>query len=234
MIDVPAPDHRRSPEIRPIENQHLDAVARIHRAAFPESAISRLGIEATRRYYDWQLNGPHECQAIGAFVENELAGFCFGGTFKGALSGYLRANRLFLARKVLMRPWLLSDPLFRGRFVQGIAALRRIVRVAPAAAANGPATSRQPRSFGILSIAVDPDKQGLGVGKVLMAAAEREAKLRGKEQINLSVSVRNAAAIRFYERGGWVRVLEDEKWQGRMIKTLAPAPATLHSNTVHE
>jgi len=38
-----------------------------------------LGTEAVRRYYEWQLVGPHEVTAISAYINTELVGFCFGG-----------------------------------------------------------------------------------------------------------------------------------------------------------
>lgn len=34
-------------------------VAGVHVAAFPSSALTRLGSEAVRRYYLWQIEGPH-------------------------------------------------------------------------------------------------------------------------------------------------------------------------------
>lgn len=215
---LPSLSTRVSATVRLLVQEDLGEVERIHEAAFPNSAITRLSGEAVHRYYDWQLNGPHDQHAIGAFVEGNLAGFCFGGTFRGALSGYLRENRFFLARRVLVRPWLLTDPLFRDRLTRGAQALKRF---GWRKSTSEPNQAEAPRSsFGILAIAVDPSCQGAGVGQALMREAETETRRRGLNQMNLSVSTANVQAIRFYERGGWQRTPEGETWEGKMIKSL--------------
>jgi len=79
--------------IRKIQENDLPHVAAVHLLAFPDSALSMLGTEAVRRYYEWQLVGPHEVTAISAYINTELVGFCFGGMFRGALSGFVRNNQ---------------------------------------------------------------------------------------------------------------------------------------------
>jgi hypothetical protein len=93
---------------RPLVEKDLPAISAIHLAAFPKSALSRLGKGAVRRYYYWLLTGPHpDSFTIGAWQGEQLAGFCFGGKFRGALSGFLRKNRAYLAWRVLTHPWLI-------------------------------------------------------------------------------------------------------------------------------
>lgn len=79
--------------IKKLEFGNLIDVAKVHKRAFPESALSKLGLEATRRYYEWQLLGPHDTYAIGVFENDLLLGFCFGGVFRGALNGFLNKNK---------------------------------------------------------------------------------------------------------------------------------------------
>lgn len=210
-------------EVTPLVINDLAAVAVLHLRAFPTSALTALGIEAVRRYYLWQLTGPHEVTALGVMVDDRLAGFCFGGVFRGALGGFLRANRAFLMGRVLTRPWLLGNPLFRERLSTGLTVLRRIGR-RPLASPRPPATP-DVRSFGILAIAVDPATQGGGVGRCLIEAAEQHARQRGFSQMHLSVHPSNIQAIGFYERTGWVRVVGTEAWRGSMRKQLAPPVA---------
>ena len=172
---------RRAPAtiVRDLTQADLDAIALVHGAAFPDSALAKLGHEAVRRYYEWQLVGPHEGVALGASIDGRLAGFCFGGVFRSSMGGFLRRNRGFLALRVLARPWLLAAPLFRDRLVAGVAALTR---------GRGAAEPRQAvRSFGILAIAVDPELQGRGVGRRLMHASERIACTRGFDVMHLTV-----------------------------------------------
>ena len=84
------------PGIRKLEAGDLNAVARVHCSAFPKSAITAFGHEAVRRYYSWQLLGPHDAVAVGAVSGQELVGFCFAGLFNGSTSGFLRKHRAFL------------------------------------------------------------------------------------------------------------------------------------------
>jgi ribosomal protein S18 acetylase RimI-like enzyme len=196
--------------IRPLLATDLPRVTQIHLLAFPESALTALGCEAIRRYYEWQLRGPHDAVALGCEREGALAGFCFGGVFRGALSGFLRHNRRFLTLLVLSRPWLLANPLFRERLGRA----GRLLRRAPAAPVE-PVSSTQ-RSFGILAIATDLHHTRQGVGRELMQAAEAVARERGFAQMNLTVHPDNTAAVRFYEGLGWQRIERDGTWSGAM------------------
>jgi ribosomal protein S18 acetylase RimI-like enzyme len=185
--------------IRPIEARDLTRVAEIHRRAFPESMISRLGAEAVCRYYEWQLTGPHDVVARGFLAQGSLVAYCFGGIFRGALSGYLRKNRWFLARRLLLRPDLLTSPEFRGPIVRGARILSHHSR-------SRDTVNTKVTSFGILAIATDPDWTGRGIGRRLMKEMEDEAVRRGFARMHLSVDPRNTTAIRFYANLGWQSV----------------------------
>ena len=100
---------------QPLILSDLPEVTDVHLAAFPDSALTHLGREAVRRYYEWQIVGPHDALNIGAFDDERLIGFCFGGVFRGALGGFLEKNRTFLILRVLTHPWLLFNSLFRER-----------------------------------------------------------------------------------------------------------------------
>lgn len=82
------------------------------------------------------------------------------------------------------------------------------------------------RSFGVLSIAVDPERRGLGIGRSIMNLGEKEARAKGFLQLNLTVHLNNSEAISFYEHCGWKKLLDNSgNWTGSMIKPLSP-----HSN----
>ena len=55
----------------------------------------------------------------------------------------------------------------------------------------------------LYSIAVDP--QFSGIGRLLLAAAEAEARRRGSDELRLEVREDNDRAIRLYEQSGYVR-----------------------------
>jgi len=206
--------------VRALAKEELAAVAAIHLAAFPDSALGSLGAEAVRRYYEWQLIGPHDASAYTAVCGSELAGFCFGGIFRGALSGFLQKNRDYLAWRVATHPWLIFNPLFRDKLVNGLNALRRFSKPSSPAAATAP--PKKKKAFGILAIAVNPHFQGQGIGKILMLESEKVARERGFEEMNLSVNTTNHQAIRFYEGLGWQKVSREGVWHGEMAKLLKP------------
>jgi ribosomal protein S18 acetylase RimI-like enzyme len=210
-----ASDH----EIRTLTERDLQEVAGIHVAAFPDSVLTKLGRESTRRYYEWQLIGPHDAVALGVFCDNNLAGFCFGGVFRGAMSGFLHRNKVFLLVRVITHPWLAMNPVFLDRLNLSMSILkpRRSAEIRKQAPSLKGETIRP---FGILSIAVHPRRQGLGVGKMLMVKCEAIAGLRGFHQMGLTVHPANHEAVRFYERLGWERVITVSTWTGSMRKHL--------------
>lgn len=210
------------PEIVPIASGDLDRVAEVHLAAFPSAALSLLGHEAVRRYYDWQLNGPHDVVARAARVDGRILGFCFGGVFRGAMAGFLRTNRAYLIWRMVSHPWLLGHPLVRKRLASRI----RLGLSRPRAAASpAPASGAGPRPFGILAIAVDPASQKLGLGSLLMKACEDVARQRGFDRMQLGVHPDNDQAIRFYRRLGWVHKEGGDSWVSLMSKDLGQAVA---------
>lgn len=207
-------------EIRPLTTADLPVLVTIHQTAFPDSAITRLGQEAIKRYYHWLLSGPHpEAFRIGLFDDNQLLGFCFGGRFNSATGGFLQRNRFFIVWRVITHPWLIFNPLFRERLQAGIKLLRFLsLRVSSSVILWSELA--QP-AFGILAIATHPDWQGKGVGKQLMSVAETEAHQRRCRQMRLTVHPGNEKAVRFYERLGWQKETKDGKWGGIMYKKLA-------------
>jgi ribosomal protein S18 acetylase RimI-like enzyme len=204
-------------QIRFLIIQDLPQVAEIHLATFPESFLSALGDEVVRRYYEWQLVGPHETTALGAFAQDTLQGFCFGGIFHGAMNGFLRTNRYYLIGKILTHPCVMMNSEFRQRMLRGwrLKVFRKVDL--------HPTVSPSPiaRHFGILSIGVDPKLKRQGIGKLLMEAAEEEARKRGHQEMRLTVDINNLVAISFYEKMGWGKYFsEDGSFHGAMRKLL--------------
>ncbi|MDX1437791.1 MAG: GNAT family N-acetyltransferase, partial [Anaerolineales bacterium] len=159
-----------------------------------------VGDEAVRRYYQWQLLGPHNVTALGADFNQTIVGFCFGGQFRGAMSGYVAKNRAYLLLSLLFRPWIFVKPSvlrrIKGLFSQYMQSLQ---------ARPGEAGSSQevPDYFGILAIAVLPEFQSRGVGKQLMWHAEMAARKQGDPRMRLVVNADNLQAFRFYQSIGW-------------------------------
>jgi ribosomal-protein-alanine N-acetyltransferase len=78
----------------------------------------------------------------------------------------------------------------------------------------------------LYSVAVSHNARGKGLGDILVDAAEKAARHRRKGRIFLEVRHNNAAAIRLYERRGYVKVgaipgfYEDGEDAWRYEKTL--------------
>lgn len=194
----------------------LDRVVTIHLEAFPDSAISAFGREAIRRYYTWLLEGPHDAALTGASIDGVLVGFCAAGVFRGAMNGFLRANRRYLAVRALTHPRLFLNPLIRDRIKLGLQISVRFSRYgrSPTKVAASP-------SFGILSIATSPSVRGAGAGRALALEAEARARAGGYSRMTLTVHPDNDRAIRFYEALGWTRRLDQNgAWSGSMLREL--------------
>ncbi len=199
-----------------VRPEDLKSVAEIHLRAFPESALTWLGLEAVRRYYEWQLAGPHDHEFLGIWRGRNLLGYAVAGVSRGAMSGFVRRNAGFLACRVLMRPWLICTSRFRGRLKLGLRSLSR-GRPSP----PPPRAPSADRSFGVLAVAIDPAAQGQGLGKLLMNHLESVAKAGGYDRMHLTVGVDNAGAIAFYERLGWTKAMNGGHWGGGMVKGMA-------------
>lgn len=194
-----------------LHQDDLEAMADLHVAAFPRSELSRLGHEAVRRQYRWQLDGPHDLTAVAARSDGVLVGFLLGGLFRGSTSGFITHERWFLAGRVLRHPAVLVRR--SGRRVVGIAArlLARRDHAVPEQADRVPAGS-----FGVLVVAVDPASHRRGVGASLLRVAEERARGAGFERLHLTLHPGNVAALSFYTDQGWHRLKiagdDDEQW----------------------
>lgn len=62
----------------------------------------------------------------------------------------------------------------------------------------------EPGEFYIDTLSVNPDYQGKGIGKALLNAAKSWATALGHKKIGLLVDIENPAAMRLYERVGFV------------------------------
>ena len=213
--------------IRKIEIRDLDKIADVHKASFDDRALSQLGKTAIKRYYDWLLMGfPDNYPICATSEDDQIAGFCFAGDYSGSFTGFLKRHRCFLISRVLLRPWLIFNPLIRKQSNLALRTLLRLLRTknkTRALSSHPKDQVKQARSFqsyGILAIAVNPNYQRQGVGQALMDAAETKAIADGYQHMHLSVHPDNFPAVRFYQKLGWQKKPPDENWSGKMTKNL--------------
>lgn len=204
-----------------IQERDLHQIARVHRASFPDSALSVLGPGAIRRYYGEQLNGDHVV-ALAIFLKDHIVGFGFGGVFHESLRGFLRKNAPYLVALLAVRPWLLRSPRLREQMLPAVSLLQRRRVAEPGGKKKNPPAS-QAAYFGILSIAVSPEIRRLGVGRMLMEEFARRAAMQGYEEMRLSVHTDNSSARKFYSSLGWEEV--DSPGSAVIMRCRIPNPA---------
>jgi len=209
--------------------EDLDEISRVHVSSFFDRALSQLGLGAVKRYYRWLLTSFPDSHPICAETpEGKVIGFCFPGVYSGSFSGFLKNNSWFLFSTILLRPWLLFNPIVRERISLSVRTLKKLFKKRQQSKSHqGSASvstllnqSPKPRLWGILSIAVDPAFQRQGVAEAMMRFIETLLKYEGINKLHLTVHTDNTHAVRFYEKLGWEKVPVGDTWQGSMIKWL--------------
>lgn len=113
---------------------------------------------------------------------------------------------------MLTHPWLIRNPIFRKRLVFTVRLLRGHFK--PKVSERESDNSGL-RAFGILSIAVHPNYQGIAAAKLLMNETERIARKLGFKSMQLSVRPENRKAVNFYEHLGWTKNKSNGYWLGK-------------------
>lgn len=177
---------------RILERAWAGKIAALHAEALADDVLPALGSRFLRTYYDLVLESPSQTVA-GVADGEELIGFC------QVSWSPMRTSHVVLRRpSALLDIGLLalSDPR---RFLRGAAASR----YRPARLEAGPE---------IAFIAVKPARQGEGVGRTLVAEANRLAARRG--HVTLVTKTSNEAAVELYRRQFSARVAESRRIGG--------------------
>lgn len=88
----------------------------------------------------------------------------------------------------------------------------------------------------IYSLVIDPARQGRGIGRALLEAAEQTAAAKGCVALHLEVRADNAVALALYEKAGYGcagRIdgyYQDQMAAQRLRKSIDPTPTLAHSN----
>jgi ribosomal protein S18 acetylase RimI-like enzyme len=190
-----------------IKMSSLDAlvkISRCHRAVFPSSLSSALGIEYVKAMLSWYLTDEN---AFLFYVEENghCLGYC-GGMLKkiqGVGSASSMAQHSFNAAVLafIQRPWLLFHPDVRAKrkfIVKNL--INRLVK----------GSDKQKKSkipfepyAGLVVIGVDPGHQRQGYGSLLLKEFEKITRQKSLKRMTLSVRSDNHQAIKSYIRNGW-------------------------------
>ena len=198
--------------VTPLQEDDLDAVARLHVAGFGDAFLATLGVPFLRHYYRTFLDYPEGCALV---ARRGMGGAAVG--FVCGTEDVTRHYRLFLLRHLLLAlPVLVTRAVREPRIVLGV--LRRLP---PLGAIVGRHAHSRPGtpvmslpSAHLMSMAVAPAHRGRGVGEVLVEAFVDEMARRGVPRLMLGVRDGNVPARRLYERTGWRPVLMERAHDG--------------------
>ncbi len=168
----------------------IDAVARIHLAAFDGFFLSQLGYKFLCVMYRAFLKSPSSLFLVFETASGQLAGFAVG-----ALQG--QKDRWLAVRFLPQFLWAVVPAVLRHPIPVVTRLWARVFDV-------GESLQVPPGAAVLRSIGVQPSLMGAGAAAALLQAFEALARSKGAGQVFLTTdAVDNERAQRFYERGGY-------------------------------
>lgn len=207
-------------EIKSASEADLQKIAYCHKAAFPGSLTSRLGVAFISDMLKWYLSGPNKF-LFWIEQDNTCIGYCGGYVMDGsdaygASSGMTQFGFNSAIRALALRPWLLLHPEVVSKYAFILTNLKRRLKKlfgmrekkqAPSKAQTLNKSSEL--QAGLVVIGVSPSLHKKGIGSLLQVEFERRARSFNATLLSLSVRKNNAKAISSYERNGWVIKAEE-------------------------
>jgi len=194
-------------EIRLTELSDLKEIAACHKAAFPESLSSKLGVAFRKKMLSWYVLDDRGI-IFHITDKGKIIGYCGGLIAKlpglpGAATSITQFSFKVFISSFMLRPWLIFHPenVSRLSFIVrnillklGLKKLKNIEQI----------KQENFQSFwGLVVIGVDPNYQGKGIGSALLQEFERLAGIDKVNRISLSVKSTNLKAIKSYISNGW-------------------------------
>lgn len=197
-------------EIIKAQEKDIPYIVAIHVKAFPNFFLTSLGEGFLRLYYDSVLRSPDGVLLIGR-SEEVITGFCAGTLFSAGFNTRLIKSNLmgYTGQGIKL---LFTHPL-------------RIWHLFKNMTKENTDVGDKGEYAELLSIGVDPEKQGGGVGKKMLLALEEEVAQRGRIKLSLTTDYENnEKAIGFYHSLGYYEwydfVTYPNRRMYRMIKEL--------------
>ncbi len=196
----------------------LPSAARLHCEAFPGTLLSMSG------YATVQLFLRHFIQSrqgiiLSAKCDGKLAGYVCGAIDR---SGFLKS--MVFANCLRFVPLLVWSVIRNPKLIGMIFVRLKSVMRSEEKTKQTWGLSELP-SANLMSIAVDSNYRGGGIGGRLNLAFLREIQERGYTQAMLGVRKDNLAALRSYEKVGWKIVQQNE---GGVIMTIDITESEIH------
>jgi ribosomal protein S18 acetylase RimI-like enzyme len=174
--------------IMPMTSAHIEQVVSVHQHSFQGFFLSLLGRGFLSLFYS---AGVVYAEGVGyVYIEDDrITGFVFGVANSSKFYRYLLQTRwLRFAIAALSATW--RDPTI----------IRRLLR-----AWRYPSqTAKQPEAATLMSIAVSPDVQGIGIGTELVLVFLEAMRARGIRYVSLTTDrLDNDRANAFYSKRGF-------------------------------
>jgi len=184
-------------EYRVANKQDLPQISEVFASAFPESLEHYVGPDKLSPLvmadaFAACLEAQPEAFFV-ATVDNEVVGYVFAPTNLSRVFRVFLLHGHFLR---MLRRWVLGH--YGIGFRTALLATWNSIYMATQSR-----KSIQQGDARILSIAVNPDRQGLGIGSTLMKIAMEYLQSSGAKTVRLEVRADNEPAIHIYEKNGF-------------------------------
>jgi GNAT superfamily N-acetyltransferase len=176
--------------------REVPALAALHMASLPSSMISRLGIAAVERFYEFARTSPKEIVWSALDGQDVIGGCVMSDEPYTMLARFTRTARFRFARELAAAT--LGDAELRRRIAS---------RFRDGIFGEAQASSDGPHAPEVTQIFTDARRRGHGVGAALLRTCEET--LRGRRVMKYFVHTHsndNEAGIRFYKREGFVTI----------------------------
>jgi GNAT superfamily N-acetyltransferase len=180
---------KRSVTLRPMSPIHIDEVVKVHLASFPGYFLSFLGPSFLRLFYEGILDDPGGIALVVTSPAGRIEGFAAGVLQQAGFYSRLIRKRIWTFAAASLTS-LMRRPSIMPRLLR---ALRRPAESTEAAA-----------DACLMSIAVRPDAESMGLGGRLIEGFCLEVSRRGAPGLCLTTDQhKNERANRFYRRWGF-------------------------------
>jgi ribosomal protein S18 acetylase RimI-like enzyme len=220
----------RAPErqvCRPVVARELTRIAAIHADQLPDGFFVRFGPRFLARYLGTFVAGPY-ATALSVGPPGSPSGFVVGTVDNPRHYRWLVRNGGPLARSgfvaLIGRPGL-AYQLVRTRGRRYARSVLRQLRRRSGTRGGTPRTERPggpvpevtPVVAVLTHVAVAPDAQGTGLGRVLVEAFVAHARARGADEVRL-ITHAHTRAPGFYRRLGWASLGERSASDGSLVE----------------
>ena len=199
-------------ELKEADPAGIRELAVLHRRAFPDFFLTRLGLPFLRALYEGYLNDP-ESGIIAAKENGKVIGFlAYSNDYSRFYKGLIRKQILRFA--ACSAAAAVRHPSF----------IRRLL----GAFRKSESVSREEKYVELASICTDPDREGQGIGSALIRYLISIVDFTRYAYFNLETDAdNNEAANRFYLKNGFVLARQYVTAEGRKMNEYRYTGGTL-------